>query len=134
MKWFIIALVLIFAAMLAISTLPNAEYGAVILVGPIPIVFASNVAMVLPLLIIAVILISILLFLSYFGVRKISEIEKTPQRFEIETPRSEKKFGGIVLIGPLPIIFGDAKIAIFASVLAILMMVLAIFFIGGYFD
>lgn len=130
MKWLIIALIVTFAAIIAASTLPNAEYGAVVLVGPVPIVFASNAAMVLPLLIFTVILIAIiiiLMLLSRFNVRESFEFEKTIEKFEV--PKQEKKFGGIVLIGPLPIIFGDAKIAIFASLIAIVLMVLAILLI-----
>ncbi|MEM0203192.1 MAG: DUF131 domain-containing protein [Archaeoglobaceae archaeon] len=132
MRWLILALAILLIAMLAVSTLPNAKYGAVVLIGPIPIVFASEFAMVLPMLIFAIALVAILILLSHLSAREILELEKAPQ-VGFETKKPEKKFGGIVLIGPLPIIFGDARIAIFASLIAIVLMVLAILLMVGWF-
>ncbi|MFN3384066.1 MAG: TIGR00304 family membrane protein [Archaeoglobaceae archaeon] len=132
MRWFILALAITFIAIFVVSTLPNAEYGAVVLIGPIPIVFASNFAMVLPLLIFTAILLLALMLLAYISTRENFEIEKkVHERLEVQKP--EKKFGGIVLIGPIPIIFGDARIAIFASLIAIVLMVLAILFMTRWF-
>lgn len=131
-RWLIFALAIMLIAMLVVSTLPNAKYGAVVLIGPIPIVFASEFAMVLPMLIFAIALVAVFVFLSYLSTREIPEFEKVPQ-IEFEARKPEKKFGGIVLIGPLPIIFGDAKIAIFASLIALVLMLLAIFLMAGWF-
>ncbi len=132
MKWFILALAVTFMAILVVSTLPNAEYGAIVLIGPIPIVFASDFAMVLPLLIFTAILILALMLLTYISARENFELEKrVHERFEAQKP--EKKFGGIVLIGPIPIIFGDARIAIFASLIAILLMILGILLMFRWF-
>lgn len=125
-----IALTITFIAIMVVSTIPNAEYGAVVLIGPIPIVLASDFAVVLPLLIFTAVLIVILMLLSYLSTRETFEAERAMQkRFEVQKP--EKKFGGIVLIGPLPIIFGDARIAIFASLIAIVLMILAILLMVG---
>lgn len=128
MRWLVIALAITLIALLVASTLPDAKLGAVVLVGPIPVVFASDVAMVLPLLIFTAILIAILILFSHLITREISE-ERVLQRLEVQKP--EKKFGGVVLIGPLPIIFGDARVAIFASLVAVVLMVLALLLMLG---
>lgn len=40
----------------------------------------------------------------------------------------EVKGGGVVLIGPIPIVFGDSKYAVYALILSIVLMLLAIAF------
>ncbi len=51
-------------------------------------------------------------------------VEKS-QFTEIESvAEEEKKYGGLVLIGPIPIVFGDARLAIPALVLTIILMFL----------
>ncbi|NOY11929.1 MAG: DUF131 domain-containing protein, partial [Archaeoglobi archaeon] len=40
--------------------------------------------------------------------------------------RTEVKGGGVVLIGPIPIVFGDSKYAVYALILSIVLMLLAI--------
>lgn len=41
------------------------------------------------------------------------------------------KGGGVILIGPIPIVFGESRYAVVALVLAIVLMVLSFFFIFG---
>jgi len=43
--------------------------------------------------------------------------------------KKEVKGGGVILIGPIPIVFGESRYAFYALVLAILLMVISIFFI-----
>ncbi|MDW7989785.1 MAG: DUF131 domain-containing protein [Archaeoglobaceae archaeon] len=126
MRWLIVALVILFIAMLALFSNLDASYGAVVLIGPIPIVVASDVAMALILLLLAAIIVSLFLIFSFlFRDQKMFKIPE--QKIESEfKPKSEKKFGGVVLIGPLPIIFGDTRIAILASIVALLLMILAL--------
>ncbi len=40
----------------------------------------------------------------------------------------EVRGGGVVLIGPIPIVFGDSKYAVYALILSIVLMLLAIAF------
>jgi uncharacterized protein (TIGR00304 family) len=51
-----------------------------------------------------------------------------------ETPK-RKELGGVVLIGPIPIVFGSSKgMALLAAVIAVIilvLMVLSLFFIRG---
>lgn len=43
-----------------------------------------------------------------------------------ERRRTEVKAGGVVLIGPIPIVFGDSKYAFYALILTILLMFMVI--------
>ncbi len=43
--------------------------------------------------------------------------------------RREVKAGGVVLIGPIPIVFGDSKYASLALILAIILMLLSIIYV-----
>ncbi len=42
--------------------------------------------------------------------------------------RTEVRGGGVVLIGPIPIVFGDSKYAVYALILTIFLMLLAFAF------
>lgn len=42
--------------------------------------------------------------------------------------KTEIKGGGVILIGPIPIVFGDSKYALYALILSIVLMLLAIAF------
>ncbi|AGK61902.1 TIGR00304 family protein [Archaeoglobus sulfaticallidus PM70-1] len=48
-------------------------------------------------------------------------------------PRREVKSAGIVMIGPIPIIFGDSRMALYLAILAIFMMFLFLITIRGWF-
>ncbi|MEM0301803.1 MAG: TIGR00304 family protein [Archaeoglobaceae archaeon] len=72
----------------------------------------------------------IILIISAFLAQEESKNEKLAEFLE----QSEgKKYGGVVLIGPIPIVFGDAKLAIVAMVLAITLMLLSLILILGWF-
>ncbi|NHW23500.1 MAG: DUF131 domain-containing protein [Archaeoglobales archaeon] len=71
----------------------------------------------------------LLVISSFFGDR-----DSGPEGSYPEFPeRKEKKFGGVVLIGPIPIVFGDARIAVIALILAIMLMLLSFSLIFGWF-
>ena len=48
-------------------------------------------------------------------------------------PQKEVRSGGVIMIGPIPLIFGtDKEMVILVSILAIIMMVLALLFRRGF--
>lgn len=64
-------------------------------------------------------------FLFYFGLFQKFEIDIEEEKIEKET---KTNYGGVVLIGPIPIIFGkDVRLTIILVVLAIVMMVVVFF-------
>lgn len=83
---------------------------------------------------IAVLMIFLGFFLVFLSFAIPSQrVEEPYGSIEIERPQTEKKSqvkgGGVVLIGPIPIVFGsDAKMAIVVMVLAIVLILLAILF------
>mgnify|MGYP002332684236 CR=1 FL=1 len=58
--------------------------------------------------------------------RKREEMERMRKP---EKPKRDIKAGGVVLIGPIPIVFGDSKYASLALILAIILMVLSLIYI-----
>jgi len=58
------------------------------------------------------------------------ENERLKEREELEPKRKkvDVKGGGVVLIGPIPIVFGESRFAVYALILAIVLMLLSIFF------
>ena len=53
-----------------------------------------------------------------------------PDLISVEKPESGRKVdvkgGGVILIGPIPIVFGESKYAVLALILTIFLMILAI--------
>jgi uncharacterized protein (TIGR00304 family) len=81
-------------------------------------------------LIVAGILLIILgFFLITFGMMR-SARESEERDAEQETGKKRVKGGGVILIGPIPIVFGtDKKYALILMILAIVLMLLAIIFL-----
>ncbi|MCX8172564.1 MAG: DUF131 domain-containing protein [Archaeoglobaceae archaeon] len=74
--------------------------------------------------------IGIILILSAFiGEKSVVQRQQGGPEFK----NGEKKYGGIVLIGPIPVVFGDVKLAILAMILAIVLMLLSILLLMGWF-
>lgn len=79
--------------------------------------------------ILAAIIITLGLYLIFTGLREKIEI---CEDYEVEKPVNEVKEkkkvkgGGVILIGPIPIVFGDSKYAVISLVLAIALMLLSI--------
>jgi uncharacterized protein (TIGR00304 family) len=84
----------------------------------------------------ATVLILIGFFLIFLGLtfprkefEEIEEFDRLGEKFEEKHMKKEKrevKAGGVVLIGPVPIIFGDSKYAVYALILTIVLMVMSI--------
>ncbi len=76
-----------------------------------------------------------LMFLSpFWSMQKMSrgeDVYYTPiENFEQKVDKkTEKRFGGVVLIGPIPIIFGSDKNMAITSILAAILFLIAIVFI-----
>ena len=54
------------------------------------------------------------------------ELQKAFREEREEKRKREVKAGGVVLIGPIPIVFGDSKYAFYALILTIVLMVMSI--------
>ncbi len=54
--------------------------------------------------------------------------KKFEEDFEEEKAKRDVKAGGVILIGPIPIVFGESRYAVYALILTIVLMVMAIIF------
>ncbi len=85
------------------------------------------------LTILAILIILLGLYLIVSGLREdmyyeewVEEEEKERQE-ETEERKVDVKGGGVILIGPIPIVFGNSKYAMISLILAIILMILSIF-------
>lgn len=121
---FIFAVIAIFILFITLAIFNAANFGGLIMIGPIPIAFGSTaeittIAMVIGLLLIIV----YFLFLFLFQRGMQWEMER-PEQLE---RRTQVKGGGVVMIGPIPVIFGsDARYASLAIALTIILMLLVL--------
>jgi len=103
----------------------KANIGGLIMIGPIPIAFGTS-----PEFTIIAMILGILLMLLFFviGRRNENMEEKViPAQDITEGPGTKVKGGGIIFIGPIPIVFGsDKRFAIIAIMLIIVLMLLAL--------
>ncbi|WP_290596864.1 MULTISPECIES: TIGR00304 family membrane protein [unclassified Archaeoglobus] len=86
--------------------------------------------------ILAAVIIILGLYLIFTGLREEIEIREAFREYEdyeadklVEDQiKKEKrvKGGGVILIGPIPIVFGDSKYAVISLILAIVLMLLSI--------
>ena len=105
----------------------NAKFGIFII---FPFVYGYGL---LPAISFLIIIIGIFLFfLSPFEI-KYTQLQSPNEKPEFENVRKEKHVGGVLLIGPIPIIFGNDKnmaiISILASVLILLAILIFILFL-----
>ncbi|WP_202319493.1 TIGR00304 family membrane protein [Archaeoglobus neptunius] len=84
----------------------------------------------------AVTIILLGLYLIVSGLKERIEFEDVKEEYEAEEfddkerrTKREVKGGGVILIGPIPIVFGDSKYATLSLILAIILMVISILFI-----
>jgi len=94
-----------------------------------PVIYGTGIVGLISILLIFLGFFLAFLFFAIFP----HPIEEPYEPMEIEQPQMEKKSrikgGGVVLIGPIPIVFGsDARMAIFAMVLAIIMILFILLF------
>ncbi len=59
-------------------------------------------------------------------VRRYEEIHEPEFEEERRKKKTEVKAGGVVLIGPIPIVFGESRFAVYALILTIVLMLMAI--------
>lgn len=111
----------------AVFLTQKANIGGLIMIGPIPIAFGNS-----PEVTIVAMLFGILLMVLFFvaGHRKDNEgASGIPSQDIIEGSGQNVKGGGVIFIGPIPIIFGsDKRSAIIVILLAIILMLLALVF------
>lgn len=129
-----IVLILIGFALVLIGVLlsaRNSAFGGLIMIGPIPIAFGSS-----PRITVIAMAIGLLLMLMFFvlgrrNMRSAEESAVVDKSIPYKEIKEEKvKGGGVILIGPLPIVFGtDKRYAVILMVLAIVLMLLAIVFL-----
>lgn len=137
---FIFAVMAIFILFLALALSSAANFGGLIMIGPIPIAFGSTAEFTAIAMIIGLLLIIVYFFFLFWFQRGIREREMQ-MRIELEQiaepeRRTEIKGGGVVMIGPIPIIFGsDVRHASLAIALAIILvlLVLVLMFAGVLF-
>lgn len=102
----------------------NANFGGLIMIGPIPIAFGSSPEMTVIAMVIGFLMMIAFLLLSRRSIDSGEEEERTS--YEDKKDRKVKG-GGMILIGPIPIVFGsDIKYTLIIMILAIILMVLAI--------
>ncbi len=131
---FILAVIAIFILFLTLVFYSNANYGGLIMIGPIPIAFGSSAEMTAVAMIIGLLLVIVNLLFFIWSQRRMKEEHEAEARKPGEAaqstearPKTEIKGGGVIMIGPIPIIFGsDSKYASLAIVLAIILMILAL--------
>ncbi len=125
-----ISLILIGFGLVLIGTIiyaGNANFGGLIMIGPIPIAFGSSSEMTVIAMVIGFLIMIVFLLLG----RRSVESSEEERKVSYENVKEDKvKGGGVILIGPIPIVFGsDKKYALIIMILAIILMVLAILFL-----
>jgi len=129
-----IILILIGFAMVFIGVIVSSQktnIGGLIMIGPIPIAFGTS-----PEITVIAMLIGVVLMLLMFAIGMMSSAirNETPGKKRIQVldtePETKVKGGGVILIGPIPIVFGsDKRYAIIAILLTIALMMLALIFL-----
>jgi uncharacterized protein (TIGR00304 family) len=108
-----------------IFSVEKANIGGLIMIGPIPIAFGTS-----PEITIIAMLLGILLMILFFVIGRRNEIieeARVPANDLTKGPGKIVKGGGIIFIGPIPIVFGsDKRFAIIAILLAIVLMLLVL--------
>lgn len=126
LKTVTILIIIGFAAVLigTLFSVQKANIGGLIMIGPIPIAFGTS-----PELTIIAMILGILLMLLFFliGRRNDKMEEKRIPAQDLEGSKTTLEGGGVIFIGPIPIIFGsDKRFAIIAILLAIVLMLLVL--------
>jgi len=103
----------------------KANIGGLIMIGPIPIAFGTS-----PELTILAMIMGILLMILFFMIGRRNnrgECKDIPAQEIPEGSKTIVKVGGVIFIGPIPIVFGsDKRFAVIVILLAIVLMLLAL--------
>lgn len=117
-----IGAVLLFAGM--ILSAQKADFAGLIMIGPVPVAFGTSPEITLAAMFLGLVLMLMFFILGMMRSEKRTDFEENSKR---ESEEMKVKAGGVVLIGPVPIIFGsDKRSALLAMVLAIVILLLAI--------
>jgi len=127
-----IILLLIGFAMVLIGTLTSsqkANIGGLIMIGPIPIAFGTSPGITVIAMIIGIVLMVLAFFLGSSAME--NEAQEKKGTWNTGEESGEKiKGGGVIFIGPIPIVFGtDKKSVILAILLAIALMLMAMIYL-----
>lgn len=119
----IIAAIFISAAAVILLSGSGAEYGGVVVVGPIPLAFGSSAAMAVAAMLFGLALMVVFSLVSY---RMLKSVRAEDAEVERESDKKVRG-GGVVVIGPVPVAFGtDAKYVVYMMALAAILMALGI--------
>lgn len=126
-----VSLIIVGLALILIGMLLSAQnvtFGGLIMIGPIPIAFGSS-----PGITVIAMVLGLLLMLAYFiGMMRSAEESAGLEERSIphqEIKEKKVKGGGVILIGPIPIVFGtDKKYVVLLMILAIVLMLLMLIF------
>ena len=64
--------------------------------------------------------------------RELKELKEEIEWEENERPSKKVTGGGVILIGPIPIVFGESRFAVLALILSIVLMLLSIFMLFSF--
>ncbi len=119
----IMLLLFLFLAQAAVKG--NASFGGVVLIGPIPIIFGSSPQMAIASALLAIVLMSFSFLLLAFRPKHILHEENdAPEQKAHDEQAKERatkiKGGAVVMIGPVPLVFGsDSKTAMLMMLIAL---------------
>jgi uncharacterized protein (TIGR00304 family) len=129
----VIILILIGFGIVFIGTIfssQKANFGGLIMIGPIPIAFGTSPEITVIAMVIGIV---IMLLMFFPGRRNEAPGEESiPVMDTGSEPGSKGKGAGVILIGPIPIVFGtDKRYTIIAILLTIALMLLAMIVINS---
>lgn len=127
-----VSLGLIVLALLMMLSGTPAQWGGVVLIGPIPIVLASSPTMAALTIGMAIVLIVVAMLLMYVSTLPLRHEMHIPTEEEPpeQAPKRRVEGGAVIMIGPIPLVFGsDKRMALVAMVLALALMVVWLIFL-----
>ena len=131
-RYLLFALILLICGVILLGYSVTSGEGNAAIIIFIPVYYGSGLYSFL-----GVLCIMAALFFAFFGIAaQMEDMEEYnsnsgPQSSQTSRPRTQKsiKGGGVVLIGPIPIIFGsDAKTAMALVLMAIVLIIIVVFF------
>lgn len=119
----IMAILFVSVAVVLMLSGSGAEYGGVVVVGPLPLAFGSSAAMAVAAMLFGLALMVVFSLISYRMLKyKGIEDSETGQGRDTRV-----KSGGVIVLGPVPVAFGtDTKYVVYMMVLAAILMALGI--------
>jgi uncharacterized protein (TIGR00304 family) len=126
-----VALIIIGFALILIGMLlsiQNTAFGGLIMIGPIPIAFGSSTGITVIAMVIGLLLMLVYFIGMMHSAEKSAGLEERSIPYQ-EIKEKKVKGGGVILIGPIPVVFGtDKKYVVLLMILAIVLMLLMVIF------